>query len=192
MFYDNSNELAHIADLRAQLEAVRKERDAAVALTDQAIHLGNDALANLQDEYATLQADPVALRTVLEQINVLDANVRTHEQTNSALGYRKALQDVRNAIGTMYALHWGLCIDARNRLDEQLAQRSDERDRLRSALETVKYELAALFPVPSNPTLGEAMTVCGNKNEADARCIYLAYVAARAALTPAAGGTRHG
>ena len=68
----------------------------------------------------------------------------------------------------------------------------DERDRLRSALETVKYELAALFPVPSNPTLGEAMTVCGNKNEADARCIYLAYVAARAALTPAAGGTRHG
>ena len=169
MFYDNSNELAHIADLRAQLEAVRKERDAAVALTDQAIHLGNDALANLQDEYATLQADPVALRTVLEQINVLDANVRTHEQTNSALGYRKALQDVRNAIGTTYALH-------------------DERDRLRSALETVKYELAALFPVPSNPTLGEAMTVCGNKNEADARCIYLAYVAARAALTPEAGG----
>ena len=90
--------------IKAQLEAVRKERDAAVALTDQAIHLGNDALANLQDEYATLQADPVALRTVLEQINVLDANVRTHEQTNSALGYRKALQDVRNAIGTMYAL----------------------------------------------------------------------------------------
>ena len=77
-------------------------------------------------------------------------------------------------------------------LQSQLAQRSDERDRLRSALETVKYELAALFPVPSNPTLGEAMTVCGNKNEADARCIYLAYVAARAALTPAAGGTRHG
>ena len=188
MFYDNSNELAHIADLQAQLEAVRKERDAAVALTDQVIHLGNDALANPQGEYATLQAGPVALRTVLEQINVLDANVRTHEQTNSALGYRKALQDVRNAIGTTYALHWGLCIDARNRLDEQLAQRSDERDRLRSALETVKYELAALFPVPSHPTLGEAMTVCGNKNEADARCIYLAYVAACAALTPAAGG----
>ena len=104
MLYDNSNELEQIADLHAQLEAVRRERDEAVALTDQAIHLGNDALANLQDEYATLQADPVALRTVLEQINVLDANVRTHEQTNSALGYRKALQDVRNAIGTMYAL----------------------------------------------------------------------------------------
>ena len=30
MLYDNSNELAHIAALHAQLEAVRRERDAAL------------------------------------------------------------------------------------------------------------------------------------------------------------------
>ena len=66
----------------------------------------------------------------------------------------------------------------------------DERDRLREALRTARYELAALFPVPNNPTVEEAMKVCGNKNEADARCIYLAYEAVQAALTPA-GGQEH-
>ena len=51
------------------------------------------------------------------------------------------------------------------------------------ALQAAKYELAALFPIPSAPTVHAALEVCGNNNEADARCIYLAYEAICAALT---------
>ena len=51
------------------------------------------------------------------------------------------------------------------------------------ALEAAKYELAALFPISSAPTVHAALKVCGNNNEADARCIYLAYEAICAALT---------
>ena len=51
------------------------------------------------------------------------------------------------------------------------------------ALEAAKYELAALFPIPSAPTVQAALKVCGNNNEADARCIYMAYEIVRAALT---------
>ena len=54
---------------------------------------------------------------------------------------------------------------------------------LREALQQAKYELAALFPVPSDPTVLAALKVCGNNNEADARCIYMAYEIVRAALT---------
>ena len=54
---------------------------------------------------------------------------------------------------------------------------------LTEALEAAKYELAALFPIPSAPTVQAALEVCGNTNEADAKCIYLAYEAVCAALT---------
>ena len=54
---------------------------------------------------------------------------------------------------------------------------------LTEALEAAKYELAALFPIPSAPTVQAALEVCGNNNEADAKCIYLAYEAVCAALT---------
>ena len=60
------------------------------------------------------------------------------------------------------------------------------------ALEAAKYELAALFPIPSAPTVQAALKVCGNNNEADARCIYMAYEIVRAALTATSqGGGAH-
>ena len=59
------------------------------------------------------------------------------------------------------------------------------------ALQIAKYELAALFPIPSAPTVHAALKVCGNNNEADARCIYLAYEAICAALTATSQEGQH-
>ena len=66
--------------------------------------------------------------------------------------------------------------------EEYVALREQNRV-LWEALQAAKYELAALFPIPSAPTVHAALEVCGNNNEADARCIYLAYEAICAALT---------
>jgi hypothetical protein len=38
-------------------------------------------------------------------------------------------------------------------------------------LEKVRYEIAALFAVPSAPTFDQAINVCRNNNAADARCL---------------------
>ena len=67
-------------------------------------------------------------------------------------------------------------------LDEN-AQLREQNRVLWEALEAAKYELAALFPIPSAPTVQAALKVCGNNNEADARCIYMAYEIVRASLT---------
>ena len=77
------------------------------------------------------------------------------------------------------------------RLKGELLQLREQNRVLTEALEAAKYELAALFPIPSAPTVQAALEVCGNNNEADAKCIYLAYEAVCAALTATSqpGGT---
>ena len=67
--------------------------------------------------------------------------------------------------------------------DAEIAVLREQNRVLTEALEAAKYELAALFPIPSAPTVQAALEVCGNNNEADAKCIYLAYEAVCAALT---------
>ena len=75
--------------------------------------------------------------------------------------------------------------------DAEIAVLREQNRVLTEALEAAKYELAALFPIPSAPTVQAALEVCGNNNEADAKCIYLAYEAVCAALTATSqpGGT---
>lgn len=53
-----------------------------------------------------------------------------------------------------------------------------EVESLRGALEEVVYELAALIPKPASPAEADWPV----ENPADAKCLQLAYVAARAAL----------
>ena len=74
--------------------------------------------------------------------------------------------------------------------DAEIAVLREQNRVLVEALQTAKYELAALFPIPSAPTVHAALKVCGNNNEADARCIYLAYEAICAALTATSQPTK--
>ena len=78
------------------------------------------------------------------------------------------------------------------RLKGELLQLREQNRVLTEALEAAKYELAALFPIPSAPTVQAALEVCGNNNEADAKCIYLAYEAVCAALTATSQEGQHG
>ena len=76
--------------------------------------------------------------------------------------------------------------------DAEIAVLREQNRVLTEALEAAKYELAALFPIPSAPTVQAALEVCGNNNEADAKCIYLAYEAVCAALTATSQEGQHG
>lgn len=67
-------------------------------------------------------------------------------------------------------------------LDRTLADVYAQRDGLQRDLTTletlvnaVHHELVALFPQPKDPTLDDARAICGNKNKADAQCLYNAY-----------------
>ena len=50
---------------------------------------------------------------------------------------------------------------------------------LTKAVEVARYELAALFGNPKEPTLDDAKRICEAENEADALCILNAYEALR-------------
>lgn len=68
--------------------------------------------------------------------------------------------------------------------------------RVLELVQEANYELAALFPMPDNPTFEDAFVVCGNKNPADARCVLNAYEAIHQAASlpaqPVQGGAGTG
>ena len=57
---------------------------------------------------------------------------------------------------------------------DQLAASQSRCTQLEEALGRVRYELAGLFPIPSIPSREDAVSVCSNKNPADAECLLYA------------------
>lgn len=79
-----------IADLQAQL----RQRDERIAMYGRCASISSSykIVTELHDELSTMRTQVKAVR---EKIAALDVNALTQEQTNSVLGYRKALQDIR-------------------------------------------------------------------------------------------------
>lgn len=84
---------------------------------------------------------------------------------STKIGHEKCFLDIHRLISEVESLR------------QQVAAKDVMICGMNETINFVNEELAALFPVPSNPLFQNAQAVCANKNDADAECILKAFQA---------------
>ena len=192
-------EAVTLSDAQATIAALEEtilkmgENAAVVAKDAMAAKEQVAALQAERDEYKTMYAcltgetydNPIAdLKAQLTQRTAeLEAANKLLYRKNCALGRAETIINDLQAELERVSLLSSHNERRFEEVDKKYKELREQNRVLREALQAAKYELAALFPIPSAPTVHAALEVCGNNNEADARCIYLAYEAICAALT---------